>query len=377
MNLPAQTSPLETDEPMTPRVVRSPRVPGVVGQDPVACAEVSRRLMELARRVAGSECTVLIAGESGTGKEVLARYIHRHSPRAPRPFVAVNCAAIPDHLLEGLLFGWERGAFTGAQAAHAGKFEQAQGGTLLLDEVAEIPLALQAKLLRVLQEREVERIGARAPLDLDVRVLAATNRWLRAEVAAGRFREDLYYRLNVFPLTIQPLRQRREDVLPLAMRSVTVHSAPGARIPALHPDAAQRLLIYPWPGNVRELENVMQRALVLCDGELIRAEHIVFEPAASEAEAEARPSATGAPAACSRGLTPTTEGGEPAAPAEGPLAQTLARIEHRLILQALRQYDSREQAAAQLGISARTLRYKLARMRAAGVDLKPVEGGRG
>ena len=377
MNSPAQTSPLETDEPMTPRAERSPRAPGVAGQDPVACAEVSRRLMELARRVARSECTVLIAGESGTGKEVLARYIHRHSTRATRPFVAVNCAAIPDHLLEGLLFGWERGAFTGAQAAHAGKFEQAQGGTLLLDEVAEIPLPLQAKLLRVLQEREVERLGARAPLGLDVRVLAATNRRFRAEVAAGRFREDLYYRLNVFPLTIQPLRQRREDVLPLAMRSLTVQSAPGARLPALHPDAAQRLLSYPWPGNVRELENVMQRALVLCDGELIRAEHIVFESLASEAESEARVSSPAA-AATSRPSVPVAiDGGVPVLPAEGPLAQTMARIEQKLILQALRKHDSREQVAAQLGISARTLRYKLARMRAAGVDMKASEGGHG
>jgi two-component system response regulator FlrC len=357
---------------MTARAASRPRWAGLTGQDPVACAEVSRRLMELARRVARSDCTVLITGESGTGKEVLARYIHRHSPRAQQPFVAVNCAAIPDHLLEGLLFGWERGAFTGAQNAHAGKFEQAQGGTLLLDEVAEIPLTLQVKLLRVLQEREVERLGARAPIDLDVRVLAATNRRLRAEVAAGRFREDLYYRLNVFPLTMQPLRQRREDVLPLAMRSLAVHSRPGARIPALRPDAAQRLLTYLWPGNVRELENVMQRALVLCDGDLIGAEHIVFEPVAAEADADARVAPIAAPAA--RPTAPLTDSGEPVVSIEGPLALTLARIEQKLILQALRKHDSREQVAAQLGISARTLRYKLARLRAAGVDIRPIEG---
>ncbi len=194
--------------------------------DPVVCAEVSCRLMELARRVARSECTVLIAGESGTGKEVLARYIHHHSPRAAGSFVAVNCAAIPENMLEALLFGWERGSFTGAHAAHAGKFEQAQGGTLLLDEITEIPLSLQAKLLRVLQEREVERLGARAVVTLNVRVIAATNRRLRAEVAAGRFREDLYYRLNVFPLEPLPLRRRRDDVLPLAMRLLGVHSRP-------------------------------------------------------------------------------------------------------------------------------------------------------
>ncbi len=168
--------------------------------DPVACAPISRRVIDLARRVAPSDCTVLVVGESGTGKEVLARYIHRRSPRAGGPFVAVNCAAIPENMLEAMLFGYERGSFTGAHAAHAGKFEQAQGGTLLLDEVTEMPLCLQAKLLRVLQEREVERLGGRMPVSLDVRVIATTNRRLREEVAAGRFREDLYYRLNVFPL---------------------------------------------------------------------------------------------------------------------------------------------------------------------------------
>src|SRR5580658_1671514 len=186
--------------------------------DPVACAESSRLLMQLARRVAASECTVLIAGESGTGKEVLAHYIHRHSRRADGVFVAVNCAAIPENMLEAMLFGWERGAFTGAHNAHPGKFEQAQGGSLLLDEISEIPLSLQAKLLRVLQEREVERLGSRTSIDLNVRVIATTNRRLREEVSAGRFREDLYYRLNVFPITLLPLRSRRDDILPLAMR---------------------------------------------------------------------------------------------------------------------------------------------------------------
>src|SRR5262245_15718769 len=184
----------------------------------VACAASSQRLAQLARRVATSDCTVLIVGESGTGKEVLARFIHRNSDRAAKPFVAVNCAAIPETMLEAMLFGYERGAFTGALATHAGKFEQAQGGTLLLDEITEMPLSLQAKLLRVLQEREVERLGGRTPVPLDVRVLATTNRRLREEVAAGRFREDLYYRLNVFPLAIAPLSTRRDDVLPLAMQ---------------------------------------------------------------------------------------------------------------------------------------------------------------
>jgi two-component system response regulator FlrC len=323
--------------------------------------------MELARRVARSECTVLIAGESGTVKEVLARYIHHHSPRAAGAFVAVNCAAIPENMLEALLFGWERGSFTGAHAAHAGKFEQAQGGTLLLDEITEIPLSLQAKLLRVLQEREVEPLGARAVVTLNVRVIAATNRRLRAEVAAGRFREDLYYRLNVFPLEPLPLRRRRADVLPLAMRLLGVHSPPGGRIPALHPQAAQRLLTYAWPGNVRELENVMQRALVLCDGDLIRDTHIVFEPMGG-AGAEG----TEAPIAATDNSSGRIDGGahpEAGARTDGALAESLAQIEQKLILQALRAHDGRDGAAAQLGISPRTLRYKMARLRAAGVQL--------
>ncbi len=185
-------------------------------------------------------------------------------------------------MLEAILFGWERGAFTGAHAAHAGKFEQAQGGTLLLDEISEMPLALQAKLLRVLQEHEVERLGARLPLALDVRVLATTNRRLREDVAAGRFREDLYYRLNVFPLALTPLRGRRDDVLPLAMRLLASHCRPGERIPALDAAAGQRLLAHDWPGNVRELDNVMQRALVLCEGAVIGPEHISFEQLGAE-----------------------------------------------------------------------------------------------
>jgi two-component system, response regulator FlrC len=335
--------------------------------EPVACAEVSMRLMELARRVARSECTVLIAGESGTGKEVLARYMHRHSLRAAQPFVAVNCAAIPDSMLEAILFGWERGAFTGAQSAHPGKFEQAQGGSLLLDEISEIPLSLQAKLLRVLQEREVERLGARQTIGLDVRVIATTNRHLRTDVAAGRFREDLYYRLNVFPLTPVPLRARRDDVLPLAMRLLASHCKPGARIPALLPDAAQLLLTYEWPGNVRELENVMQRALVLCEGDLIRAAHIAFEPAGAETRAAGAAASHGAATVDMPQNQPALVA--PACLPGGALADSLALAERQIILEALRAHASRERAAEQLGISARTLRYKLARLRAAGVDL--------
>ena len=321
------------------------RHPSSTMADPVACAPASREALALAGRVAASDCTVLIAGESGTGKEVFARYIHRASPRAHGAFVALNCAAIPENMLEAVLFGHEKGAFTGAHAAHAGKFEQAQGGTLLLDEISEMPLALQAKLLRVLQEREVERIGARAPVALDVRVLATTNRRLRSEVTAARFREDLYYRLNVFPMVLAPLRERREDVLPLAMHLLSLRCAPGQRIPALSAAAAQRLLTHAWPGNVRELDNVMQRALVLLDGEVIGPQHLRFEM-------DDEPS----------GAAPSL--------ARGQLSSALASAERELILEALREgQGSRRAAAERLGISPRSLRYKLAQLRASGVDL--------
>lgn len=333
--------------------------------DPVACAEASRQLMQLARRVAGSDCTVLIAGESGTGKEVLARYIHGNSRRADGTFVAINCAAIPDNMLEAVLFGWERGAFTGAHNAHPGKFEQAQGGTLLLDEISEIPITLQAKLLRVLQEREVERLGARTFTTLDVRVIATTNRKLREEVAAGRFREDLYYRLNVFPVTLLPLRSRREDVLPLAMRLLAAHCRAGERIPAMHPAAAQLLLTYQWPGNVRELENVMQRALVMCDGDLVREAHIVFDPVPLTEVSAPPPRLAAAP------FSPVQLDIE-AVTGNQDLAESLALAEQKIILQALRTHDTRERVAERLGISPRTLRYKLARLREAGVDCSDI-----
>jgi two-component system response regulator FlrC len=323
---------------MPERVCTDRRAP-----EPIAVAEVSRRILELTRRVALSDCTVLIVGASGTGKEVLARYIHRHSARAAGPFVAVNCAALPETMLEAILFGYERGAFTGAHATHPGKFEQAQHGTLLLDEVTEMPLALQAKLLRVLQEREVERLGGRGSLSLDVRVLATSNRRLREEVAAGRFREDLFYRLNVFPLGLAPLQARREDILPLAMQLLTARCAPGARIPALSAEAAHLLLTYAWPGNVRELDNVLQRALILASGPVIHPEHIQFE-AAGECPAPADPAAQTA-----------------------SLAGALVDQERETILAALRSGKSRIAAAQTLGISARTLRYKLARLREAGV----------
>jgi two-component system response regulator FlrC len=346
----------DAEQAPAPRAARDAGTGSRSDADPVACAPSSLRLIDLARRVASSDCTVLIVGESGTGKEVLARFIHSRSPRSTRPFIAVNCAAIPENMLEAMLFGYERGAFTGAHAAHPGKFEQAQGGTLLLDEVTEMPLALQAKLLRVLQEREVERLGGRTPVPLDVRVLATTNRRLREEVAAGRFREDLYYRLNVVPLAIPPLRQRRDDVLPLAMQLLTSRCRPGERIPALSADAAHLLLTYPWPGNVRELDNLLQRALILVNGPVIRPDHIQFELANEAA------------GVCVE--IPVAVAGAADLAAGNSLADSLGQTERDLILDALRSgQGSRREAAERLGISPRTLRYKLARLREAGVDV--------
>jgi two-component system response regulator FlrC len=315
------------------------------GESLVASDVRTLELRELARRVAGADVTVMINGESGTGKEVLARYIHRHSTRADGPFVAINCAAIPESLLEATLFGHEKGAFTGALRTSAGKFEQAQGGTLLLDEVSEMDLGLQAKLLRVLQEREVERVGGQDPIALDVRVLATSNRNLREAVAAGRFREDLFYRLNVFPLLLPPLRERPRDILPLAAHLLARRCGPGGTAPALSPESAERLFAHRWPGNVRELDNVMQRALILQRGGTIEAADLCFD--GEPAPVPVQPTADAGP----RGLS-----------------ADLRSLEEQRILDTLRSTGgSRKTAAEALGISPRTLRYKLARLRGAGV----------
>jgi two-component system response regulator FlrC len=317
----------------------------------VAVDPTSKELFRLAERVAANEVTVMITGESGSGKEVVARHIHSSSARAGGPFVAINCAAIPDNMLEAVLFGYERGAFTGAHKACPGKFEQAQGGSLLLDEVTEMDLGLQAKLLRVLQEREVERLGAREAITLDVRVLATTNREMREAVAEGSFREDLYYRLNVFPIHLPPLRERALDVVPLAERLLG-HAAErsGVAPPRLGEDAKAVLAAHEWPGNVRELDNVVQRALVLADGGVVDAAALGLESA------------------------PVAAGAVPVA-RHGRLGDGLKQREHRLILEALEsEGGNRKQAADKLGISPRTLRYKLARMREAGVETPGCRG---
>jgi transcriptional regulator with PAS, ATPase and Fis domain len=237
-------------------------------------------VLKKATQVAETDTTVLLQGESGTGKEVVARFIHRASPRTEGPFVAINCAALPEQLLESELFGHERGAFTGALQAKPGQIELASGGVLFLDEVSEMSSSAQAKFLRVLQEREFQRLGGTRPLKANVRVIAATNRDLRKAVERGEFREDLYYRLQVFEIWIPPLRERRRDVLPLAEAFVQDLARAFARPPAgLTPDAKEALLAHRWPGNVRELRNALERAAILCEGGLITAQHLSLEPA--------------------------------------------------------------------------------------------------
>ncbi len=329
---------------------------------PVAVDPASQQLLYLAQRVAASDSTVLISGESGTGKEVLARYIHQHSPRADQPFIAINCAAIPENMLEATLFGHEKGAFTGAVAAQPGKFEQANGGTLLLDEISEMPLALQAKLLRVLQEREVERVGGRRLIELDIRILATTNRDMQAEVAAGRFREDLYYRLGVFPLQWTPLRERPGDILPIAERLLARHAGKMNQGPVrLAEDACHALRQHNWPGNVRELDNAIQRALILQQGGVIRAADLCLGPMPGLG-LTANSISMAAPVQPAVNMPPPVS--------TGALGQDVKQREFQLIIDVLRaERGRRKEAAERLGISPRTLRYKLAQMRDAGVDV--------
>ncbi len=239
----------------------------------------TKALFNLACKVAHSDASVMIMGPSGSGKEVMARYIHQHSQRSEQDFVAINCAAIPENMLEATLFGYEKGAFTGAYQACPGKFEQANGGTLLLDEISEMDLGLQAKLLRVLQEQEVERLGGRKPIKLDVRILATSNRDLTQMVKEGLFREDLFYRINVFPIEWLPLKQRKDDILPLAQHLLVRHVTRQQLVPLPQFSAAAeaKLLAHEWPGNVRELDNVMQRALILQQGQWIEADDLIID----------------------------------------------------------------------------------------------------
>ena len=313
-----------------------------------------RDLVTLAKTVAQSKATVLIQGESGTGKELIAHLVHQSSSRAARPFIAINCAAIPENLLESELFGHERGAFTGAVSSKSGKFELANGGTLLLDEISEMDIRLQAKLLRVIQEGEVDRIGGRRPVPVDVRIIATTNRNLADCVKAGTFREDLFYRLNVVNLTPPPLRERMGDVRMLAQHFIQSFSNRGGkRIQAISPDAMQILEAHQWPGNVRELENTLERSAIVAQNDVLQAADIHFQSGSSDGEVTL--AAAEAQMNSSMGWAPGT---------------TLNDIERNVILDALKYHSgNRTHTAKALGISIRTLRNKLAEYRMIGIHV--------
>lgn len=383
-------------------------------EETIARDKNSLALLDLARRVAETSTTALIIGESGTGKEVLARYIHAHSPRSDKPFVAINCAAIPENMLEGMLFGHEKGAFTGAISSAPGKFEQANGGTLLLDEITEMDIGLQAKLLRVLQEQEVERLGGRKTIKLDVRVIATSNRDMRESVVAGTFREDLYFRLSVLPLQWMPLRDRPADIIPLAEKLLAKHATKQYRRGvSLSREAKDTLLSYPWPGNVRELENVMQRALILQPGAVIHGQDLGLGMTLTQSEkplltdpsisGQQRAEPTATPAVISNVDSAHWQSGgsnmgaasetlnQPmtsessleqdvfaaddsdsalSADDRGALGDDLKQREFEIIVNTLKQErGSKKNTAERLGISPRTLRYKIARLKEVGMDI--------
>jgi len=332
-------------------------------------------LLALAQRVAQTEVTALLVGPTGAGKEVLARVLHESSHRAKGPFVALNCSALPEHLIEDMLFGHEKGAFTGAHKDHKGLFEQAQGGTVFLDEIGEMPIHLQAKLLRVLQEKKLNRLGGESAIDLDVRVIAATNKDLRQAIEAREFREDLYFRISTFRLRIQPLCERPGDILPLAMQALNRLAKDGVPL-SLSMESQLMLQQYPWPGNVRELENVVQRAVVLCRGRVVTPAHLMFDdnqplyidqnnrPQFQQAVHVMEPTE---PSADSFMAPAGSDDMKIAAPED--LMSAVKASEHQVILAAIHATDNRVEAAKKLGISPRTLRYKLAQLRERGMEL--------
>ena len=301
-------------------------------------SERMHEVFETAKRVAPTNATVLLGGESGTGKGMLARALHLDSPRADKPFVKITCSAIPENLMESELFGYEKGAFTGAMRSHAGKFEQADGGTVFLDEIGDVPPPVQVKLLRVLQEREFERLGGTKTIEVDVRIIAATNQDLRAALEQGAFREDLYYRLNVVPINLPPLRERKEDVAALAEHFLERFAeSAGGRVQSISPGALQKLRSYHWPGNVRELENIIQRAMVLAPGEAVEADDVILDGQSKRSSAE----------------TDTFL----------PDGMTLEQFEQQLIREAMRRAENnKSQAARLLGLTRNALRYRLTQM---------------
>jgi two-component system response regulator FlrC len=322
------------------------------------------RVVKLAAQVAASEASVLITGESGTGKEVLARYVHGRSGRAKKPLICVNCAAIPETLLESELFGHEKGAFTGAVARRIGKFEEANGGTLLLDEISEIDVRLQAKLLRAIQERVIDRVGGTRPVPIDIRIIATSNRNLAEAVREGTFREDLLFRLNVVNLKIPPLRERPADVIELADYFVKKYAAAnGVRLRSLSQEARRTLTLNYWPGNVRELENTMHRAVLMADGEEIGPEAILTPDGVRLDQQRSAPAVAHAAMAAEQAT-------------RGLVGRTVAEVERDLILDTLKHcLGNRTHAANVLGISIRTLRNKLNEYAADGLPVPPPGGG--
>lgn len=371
--------------PNTPRLSPQP-VRNVVFVDPA-----SQHLLALAQKVAQADVTALLVGPTGSGKEVLARVLHEASGRAHGPFVALNCAAMPENLIEDMLFGHEKGAFTGAHRDQKGLFEQAQGGTLFLDEIGEMPMHLQSKLLRVLQERQLTRLGGQSVIPLNVRIVAATNKDLKKAITEREFREDLYYRIATFRMRLLPLAERPGDIIPLAMQCLLQHDKKPWQ---LHPQAQMQLLQYPWPGNVRELENVMRRAMVLCTDHVVTPAHLMFDdwltastPATTSTSAPAQASVTAEPAVLSAPARPVacfdelmsaakhTFGLQEPVIADEALGlptdlHSAARMnEHQVIMATLASTPSKTEAAKRLGISPRTLRYKLAQLREHGLGM--------
>jgi len=335
-------------------------VVGKAGAGVIAHSRPMLDTLATAERIASSKGTVLVTGESGTGKEKVAQFIHRTSPRKDGPFVRVNCAALSEQLLESELFGHERGAFTGAHQRREGRFELADGGTLLLDEIGEISPALQTKLLRVLEEEEFERVGGTSTLSIDVRIIATTNRDLAEEVRKGKFREDLYYRLHVLPLHLAPLRERMDDILPLVSHFASHYASErGIETPDLSAAATERMLNWPWPGNVRELENVIQRAVVLLEGDVIRPSHLMFGPSTAASLSTTHSDTHTGSIFDSRGPRPV---------GSALANRRLADIEREAILSTLEKTGgNKTEAARRLGVTARTLSNKMKLWRSLGL----------
>jgi len=332
---------------------------------------VSRNLLALAERVASVDVTVLLAGPTGSGKEVLARILHDASPRHGGPFIAFNCAAMPENLVEDMLFGHDKGSFTGATKVQPGLFEQAQGGTIFLDEIGEMSFHLQAKFLRILQERKFMRLGGQKLIDLDIRVIAATNRNLKDAIVERTFREDLYFRLSAFKLSIPPLRERTGDIIPLVEQFISQQAGQNLAM-TFTPEAEQSLLAYPWPGNVRELQNVMIRAMVLAQQGVIDTEHLIYDDIPTIESSDLSYARSLADANL-RAAQPFYSDNAPRETSVSKpidqLSDAIKSSEYKTISEALQASRSRDQAAEKLGISPRTLRHKLQRLREQGMPV--------